>query len=108
MFELLKRLLLCFCPFEGSFTTSLSQLIQRASFNTSLSQLINVKLRKDLSTFQTVDEFGYPRKRVSILYINFVERLIVDANASSPIFLSNKYDWTSTRRGAGLDVTFVD
>ena len=69
---------------------------------------LEVKLSKEFSTFQTVDEFVYPWKRVSILHRNFVERLIVDAHVTSPVFLWNEDDWTSTRRGVGSDVTFVD
>ena len=69
---------------------------------------LEVELSKKFITFHTVDEFIYPWKRVFILYRKFVESVIVDAHAPSPIFLWNKEDWTSTRRGVGSDVTFVD
>ena len=69
---------------------------------------LEVELSKKRSTFQTIDEFVYPWKRVSILYQNIVERSIVDASLPSPIFLWYEDDWTSSRRGDGLDVTFID
>ena len=47
-------------------------------------------------------------KRVYSLHLNFVEILIVDAQAPNPLFVLNEDEWTSTRRGLVLDVTFVD
>ena len=69
---------------------------------------LEVNLSKEVSIFQIVDEFDYPLKRVYFLHQNFVESLIVNAHAPIPIFIWNEDNWTSTRRGDGSDVNFVD
>ena len=56
--------------------------------NLMISQL-EVKIRKELSTFQAVNEFIYPCKRIHVLYSNLVESPIVNAHVQSPIFLWN-------------------
>lgn len=70
--------------------------------------LFQISFSKELGSLELVKEVINSGDRVSILDYDFVKGFVIDTESPYPIFLLHHHDWTSARRRAWPNVSFLE